>query len=361
MVVAAQPTHDPSAYLLPQDHLRGSPDAAVVLVIYGDFQCPGCAVLAQAVQRLQREFPDQIAVVYRHFPLADTNDKALLAVQAAEAAARQGAFWPVHDALYARQQEWVDLTPDAFRAWLLDLAPSLGLDPARWAADLDDPALARQAQAAWEQGRAAGLDRVPLVFLNGSLYTGPPTYADLRAVVALQLLATRQFHRCPPWVIDPTKTYRLTLHTNRGAVVVVLDPAEAPQAVNSLVFLAQQGWYDGSPAYRIAPGQAVYFGDPSGTGYGHAGFFFDLELTSAMRYDAAGWVGLVNEGPGTNSSRFFITLGPQPAWNGRATRVGRVVQGLALLQDLPAWDAARAPDPAPLVVLRAQVHGLGDE
>ncbi len=356
MVAEPQPTHDARAYLLPEDHLRGSPDAAVVLVIYADFQCPGCAVLAQAVQQLQAEFADQIAVVYRHFPLAQDNDKALLAVQAAEAAARQGAFWIVHDALYARQAEWVGLTPAAFRDWLLQQAPAWGLDPDRLAADLDDPALAAQAQAAWEQGRAAGLDRVPLVFVNGVLYTGPATYADLRAVVALRLLAARQFHRCPPWVVAPDQRYRLTLHTNRGPVVLLLNPADAPQAVNSLVFLAQQGWYDGSPAYRVVPGQAVFLGDPSGTGYGHAGYFFDLELRPTMRYDAAGWVGMVNDGPGTHSSRFFVTLGPLPDLNGRATRVGRVVQGLEVLQDLPPWDGLRDPGPPPLVIQRATVQ-----
>ena len=358
MVARAPATPETRDYLLPQDHLRGSPDAPVLLVVYADFQCPGCAALAQALQRLQAEFPAQVAVVYRHFPLAEDNDKALLAVQAAEAAARQGAFWAMHDALYARQDEWAALTPAAFRDWLLAQAPELGLDPQRLAADLDDPSLAARAQAAWEQGRAAGLDRVPMVFVNGELYTGPPTYTALRTVVALHLLSTRQFHRCPPWVIQPTQRYRLTLHTNRGPVVLVLDPTHAPQAVNSLVFLAQQGWYDGSPAYRIDPGRAVYLGDPSGTGYGHAGYFFDLELHPSMRYDRAGWVGLVNDGPGTQSSRFFITLGPLPEWDGRATRVGRVVQGLAGLQDLPAWDGQQDTGPAPLILQRVEVTPL---
>ena len=357
LVAQPRPTPDPSTYLLPQDHLRGAPDASVVLLMYGDFQCPGCAALAQSLQRLQATFgPQAVAVVYRHFPLAEDNDKALLAVQAAEAAARQAAFWPFHDALYARQAEWRDLTPDAFRAWLLDTAAALGLDPQAFAADLDDPALAAQAQAAWQVGLKAGLRAVPALFVNGQPYTGPPTYDALRTVVALELLAARQFHRCPPWVLRPQRVYRLTFETNRGPVALLLDPSLAPQAVNSLVFLAREGWFDAMPVYRVEPGRAVYWGDPSGTGYGHAGYFFDLELSPAMRYDAAGWVGLVNEGPGTNSSRFFITLAPWPALNGRATRVGRVVQGLAVLQSLPAWPADGSPTAGPpLQVLHARV------
>jgi len=335
----------------------------VVLVAYSDFQCPGCAVLARVLKQLQAEFDGQMAVVYRHFPLAQDNDKALLAVQAAEAAAQQSedGFWALHDALYARQDEWVDLPPDAFRAWLLDLAPTLGLDPDRLAQDLDDPARLRQAQAAWEQGLNAGLRSVPVLFVNGELYTGPPTYPGLRAVVALHALAARHFHRCPEWVVDVNRRYRLDLHTNRGALVLGLDPAEAPQAVNSMVFLAQQGWYDGSPVYRVSPGQAVYLGDPSGTGYGHAGYFFSLELTPGMRYDEPGWVGLVNDGPDTNGSRFFITLGPLPDLNGRATRVGRVIQGLDMLYDLPPWDGLHSEGAAPLIILDVQVRAVAEK
>jgi len=363
LVTRPAATLDPASYLLPEDHVRGDRDAAVVLLVYADFQCPGCAVLARALQKLQTEFGDQVTVVYRHFPLAEDNDKALLAVQAAEAAAQQSeeAFWALHDFLYAHRAEWIDLSPEEFRAWLLASAPELGLDPDRLAQGLDDPALARRAQAAWEQGRAAGLDRVPLVFINGELYTGPPTYEALRAVVALHVLAAKQFHQCPPWVIDPAARYRLTLHTSRGSIVILLDPRDAPQAVNSLVFLAQQGWYDGSPAYRIDPGQAVYLGDPSGTGYGHAGYFFTVELTPNMRYDTAGLVGLVNDGPDTNSSRFFISLAPLPSLNGRATRVGRVVQGLDVLKDLPAWDGLRREGLAPLVIQKVQVQVVDEK
>ncbi len=360
-VMVAQPAtpHDASAYLLPQDHVRGSPEAPVVLVVYADFQCPGCAVLARVLVRLQQEFGPQVAVVYRHFPLAADNDKALLAVQAAEAAAQQGAFWALHDALYTRQGEWADLSPDAFRAWLRTTAEELGLDADRLLREMDDPARIAQAQAAWEQGRDAGLAAVPVVFVNGRPYTGPPDYAGLRAVVALALLAQRQFAACPPWVIEPGRLYRLTLQTDRGPVVMALDSSEAPQAVNSLVFLAQQGWFEAMPVYRVEPGQAVYWGDPSGTGYGHAGYFFALELQSTMRYDAAGWVGLVNEGPDTNSSRFFITLGPRPAWDGRFTRVGRVVQGLDILQALPAWDGLQPTLAGPSLVAQwAQVQAL---
>ncbi len=346
----------PQAYLLPEDHLRGDRQAPVVLLMYGDFQCPGCAVMAQALRRIYEAFPQQVAVAYRHYPLAADNDKALLAVQAAEAAARQGAFWVVHDALYAQQAVWRDLSPAAFHDWLLEQAPAWGLDPQQWAADLDDPALADLARRAWEAGRAAGLVAVPVLFINGELYTGPPDYANLRAAVALKVLSTRQFHRCPPWVVTPNRSYRLTLHTNQGPIVLLLDAADAPQAVNSLVFLAQAGWYDHTPVSRVEPGRAVLLGDPSGTGYGHAGFFFALELSPAMRYPEAGWVGLDNDGPATNDGRFFITLGPRPDLDARFTRVGQVIQGLALLQALPPWDGLHPDNQGPpLWVQRAEV------
>ncbi|MEP7359393.1 MAG: thioredoxin domain-containing protein, partial [Anaerolineales bacterium] len=99
----------------------GPATAAVTLIEYGDFQSPFCAALELVLQKLRTEYPDDLRVVYRQYPLPQ-NDKARLAAQAAEAAEAQGKFWEMHDKLYAAQVEWVDLAPEAFQSTLSEYA-----------------------------------------------------------------------------------------------------------------------------------------------------------------------------------------------------------------------------------------------
>ncbi|MFC1649464.1 DsbA family protein [Patescibacteria group bacterium] len=91
------------------DHTKGSPEAKVILVEYSDFQCPACGAYAAVLSRLSEEIPEDLLIIYRHFPLSNIHTNARAAAIASEAAAQQGKFWEYHDLLFTNQPEWSKL------------------------------------------------------------------------------------------------------------------------------------------------------------------------------------------------------------------------------------------------------------
>ncbi|BCJ28646.1 Na+/H+ antiporter NhaA [Actinocatenispora sera] len=146
-----------------RDHVRGSPDAVVTVVEYGDFECPYCGQAEPAMREaLQRT---DVRFVWRHLPLSDVHPHAQLAAEAAEAAAAQGAFWPMHDLLLARRDR-LRMTD------LLDYADELGLDRARFADDLNHHVhWARIAQDI-ESADLSGVAGTPTFFVDGQRHYG---------------------------------------------------------------------------------------------------------------------------------------------------------------------------------------------
>ena len=108
--------------------------------------------------------------------------------------------------------------------------------------------------------------------------------------------------------------------------------------MNSFVFLAREGWYDGVGLFRIEPSALVESGDPSETGFGDAGYHLPDEIDPRWTFDEPGILALSSAGPGSGGSRFFITLTPLPLLTGSRTIFGRVVEGLELLSGLPGRD-----------------------
>jgi len=106
------------------DWIIGPEDARVTIVEYADFQCPYCSVASDILKDIQEKYPEDVRIVYRHFPLVSIHDKATLAAQAAEAAGLQGAdaFWSMHDMLYDTQTAWAMFTVEEFASWLVDQA-----------------------------------------------------------------------------------------------------------------------------------------------------------------------------------------------------------------------------------------------
>jgi cyclophilin family peptidyl-prolyl cis-trans isomerase/protein-disulfide isomerase len=322
------------------DHVRGQKDAPTTITAYSDFQCPGCAAVADALNRLADSPDGEVRVAFRNYPLASVNDKALLAARAAEAAAEQGKFWEMHDFLYSSQAEWSGLTPEAFEAWLVESAVAgAGLDAEPFAADFERADIVDRAREAWEFGRDTGLPGAPFLFINGQIYTGPKDYDNLSRIIELLALSSRQFKSCPSQVIQPGKEYMATLHTTKGDIVIELIPDSAPTTVNSFVFLAQNGWFDDITFHRVIPGFVAQTGDPSGTGMGNPGYYINNEIDSALRYDREGMVGMANQGPDTNGSQFFITLGPAAHLNAKYTIFGRVIEGMDVARSLTERDA----------------------
>jgi protein-disulfide isomerase len=157
-------TSAPVAPVGPGDHVRG-PEGAPLVIVYGDYECPFCAALEERL----RGAP--IRVTFRHFPVRGSHPRAFPAACAAEAAGRQGAFWAMHDALFADQGRLED-------PHLWARAERLGLDLARFDADRRDPAVAARITGDFRGGVRAGVPTTPTLFWgDGERHAGRPDAA----------------------------------------------------------------------------------------------------------------------------------------------------------------------------------------
>lgn len=324
------------------DWVLGAKDAPVTILVYSDFQCVPCAQLALVLEALQKEFPNDVRVVFRNFTLSN-HDKAALAAQAAEAAGLQGKFWEMHDLLMTKQATWSGLTPSDFQTWLVQQAASLTLNTDQFSTDLAGSVVVKKVADAEKEGLAINLPGVPILLINGSLWQGPHDIDNLRTGIRLLLLAPRQFSGCPSTVINVKKQYIATLQTNKGDILIQLYPDKAPVSVNSFVFLARHGWYDGVIFHTVIPGYIAQTGDPSGTGWGGPGYMIADELDPSLKFDQPGRVGMVNsKTPGSNNSQFFFTYTAQPDLNGKYTIFGQVIKGMDVINSLISRDPAKS-------------------
>ncbi len=144
----------------------------------------------------------------------------------------------------------------------------------------------------------------------------------------------QRYPRPPALTVDLNTAYHATLHTNHGDIALDLFPTEAPLAVNSFLFLAGEGYYDGVTFHRVVPGFVIQGGDPTGTGRGGPGYSFRDELGTGRRY-LRGTVAMANAGPNTNGSQFFICLGDLKLPN-QYTIFGEVVSGMEAVDAIAA-------------------------
>lgn len=142
------------------------------------------------------------------------------------------------------------------------------------------------------------------------------------------------FSAYPETVIDPEKTYEAVIRTDAGDMRFRLFAKEAPQTVNSFVYLANQGYFDNTTFHRVIENFMAQAGDPTGTGRGGPGYVFADEFQSGYRFDRAGLLAMANAGPRTNGSQFFITFVPTPHLNNRHTIFGEVVDGEEVLSQI---------------------------
>jgi cyclophilin family peptidyl-prolyl cis-trans isomerase len=294
-------------------------------------------LLAPVLGQLTKTFPQDVQIVYRHFPLPG-HDKSMLASQAAEAAGKQGKFWEMHDAIFAGQDTWAAYQPDQFATWLVEQAKGLGLETTKFETDMHSAEIVKKVTQAQAVALKIPIPGTPFLLINGKPYEGPRDADSLNAIVNLTTLEERQYSECPAMTIDAKKLYTATIKTDAGDIVVQLFPDKAPMAVNSFVFLAQNGWYDNTIFHRVLPGFIAQAGDPSGSGYGGPGYAFNNEITASSHFDKPGLVGLVNSGPNSNGSQFFITYAPAPDLDGQYTVFGQVIQGMDVANKLKARD-----------------------
>jgi protein-disulfide isomerase len=167
------------------DHTQGPDNAQLTLIEYADFQCPTCAAYAPVLEQLVAEYPDDLQLVYRYFPLKTIHPNATIASQAAEAAGLQGKFWEMHDILFNRQGEWSRLSSP--RRTFIDYAEELGLDATRFESDMNSKGVKDRVDADFQSATAAGLSGTPTFYLNGVALDNPRGYEGFKEVLDAQL------------------------------------------------------------------------------------------------------------------------------------------------------------------------------
>jgi len=337
---------------------RGSVQAPVVVTIYGDYQSPPSSAMMSILDELLVRHPQLLKIEYRHFPLVTIHDKSLIAVLAAEASGQQGAFWPMHSWLYDNQSTWSGDSQEEFVERVIAAADSLGLDVTAFQASITDPQLQADVQETFNHAVSLGILSIPYVAINGEPFVLPATLSNLEAYTQLALLETRQEENYPPLNLEGEREWIARLLLDNGSEIVIqLYPDSAPLAVNSFLYLAEGGWFDNTGFYAVIPGVQVEGGDPSHTGLGDVGYYFETEIDPVRTFDESGMVGLIARGTDINGSAFFITLASRPELNGTRTIFGRVIAGLEQLQTLPA----RAPledllQPLPLLITSIRIE-----
>ncbi|MCB9446614.1 MAG: peptidylprolyl isomerase [Ardenticatenaceae bacterium] len=309
--------------------------------------------------RLVDAYPDAVQLTYRSFPLISIHANAQKSAEAAEAANAQDAFWPYHDLLFERQNEWASLSETEARDYFISLAEGLGLDTAQFTADLDGDVYADYVSTSYQEAINLNLSGTPSIILNGRLLPGdgiPFDYTvwdnfvkeQIQLQGPLQELAKRQYDAPPPMTIDENATYLAHVKMeNGGEFTIELLPKSAPQTVNSFVFLAQEGWFDGVTFHRVLPGFVAQTGDPSGTGMGDPGYTIPNEIDPNLSHNAPGMVAMANSGPDTNGSQWYITLGDVSQLDGGYTIFGRVTEGMDVVEAITPRNPANDPNAPP--------------
>ena len=173
-------TYFPPRLTLPvgeRDHGEGSADAPVVLVEYGDYQCPYCGAAYPVVKRLQKDLGSGLRFVFRNFPITNAHPRAEWAAETAEAAAAQGQFWPMHDFLYENQRLFED------ESYFTQFEGKLKLDVTRIGREVAQHAYAARIEEDFMSGVRSGVNGTPTFFINGVRYDGAPDVAPLAAAL----------------------------------------------------------------------------------------------------------------------------------------------------------------------------------
>ena len=170
LIATLSPPVDPE-----RDHVRGSAEAPVTLVEYGDFQCPYCGEAYPIVRDLQERFGDRLRFVFRHMPLPDLHPRAPFAAEAAEAAGAQERFWEMHDSLMADQGRLDD-------PHLWERCRLLGIDLDRFERDRRSQGVADRVERDFRSGVRAGVMTTPTLFRNGQAHPGVPGRALMEAL-----------------------------------------------------------------------------------------------------------------------------------------------------------------------------------
>ena len=161
-----------------RDHIQGPADAPVTLVEYGDYQCPYCGAAHRSVQEVQARMGNRLRFVFRNFPISTSHPRAEQAAEAAEAAAAQGRFWPMHDLIFENQKRLRDRD-------LRDYAEQVGLDLERFDVELAEHVHAARVHEDFMSGVRSGVNGTPTFFVNGARHDDAYDVETLLAALEL--------------------------------------------------------------------------------------------------------------------------------------------------------------------------------
>jgi protein-disulfide isomerase len=148
-----------------KDHFQGKENAPIVLVEFGDYQCPHCGRAYPIIKNIQKKLGDRLKFVFRNFPLAESHPDATHAAIAAEAASAQNKFWQMHDILFENQIRLDDIH-------LVRYAEKIGLDVVQFEKDFEAPLYQEKVESDFESGVRSGVNGTPSFFINGEKYNG---------------------------------------------------------------------------------------------------------------------------------------------------------------------------------------------
>jgi protein-disulfide isomerase len=216
---------------------KGPASAPITIVEFSDFQCPFCSRVLTTLDKLQKDYPGKIRVFFRHNPLPFHSD-ATPAAQAAVAAELQGKFWPMHDKLFANQQNLK--RPD-----LEKYAQEIGLDMAKFKADIDSPAVKKRVDDDLELGKKLGVQGTPNFFIDGRPIRGAVPYEQFKSAIDDELARGKKLVEKGT---SPGGVFA-ALMKGQGKGLGTPTPPAAPPRIPI-----------GSEVYKIEPGDAPHIG-----------------------------------------------------------------------------------------------------
>lgn len=148
------------------DQVFGKKDSPVVLIEYGDFQCPGCSTSASVMKELSEKYEDKIAFVFRNYPLVSAHPNAMISASSAEAAGLQGKYWEMHDRIFVDQGLWKNLSGSARLDYFIGVAEELSLDIDKFKSDLESDAVSKKIRFDRSLGDKSQISGTPAFFLN---------------------------------------------------------------------------------------------------------------------------------------------------------------------------------------------------
>ena len=282
----------------------GPEDAVLTIIEYADFQCPYCADASLSLIEYQREHCDDVRLVYRHFPLS-FHEKAVPAALAANAAGYQGMFFEAEEFLFERQAEWSVLeNNDVFTEWLIrEFSKFSDLDFDLWYLAFSDSDNEAAVRKMYSQVIKAGIvSGTPTVFLNYIDSNYMFDEASLDSFIEKIRMNEYRASECPDVVIEEGRSYTAVLETDAGDIHIELFPDTAPNAVNSFIYQAASGLYDGLELRSGYDGFEIMVGN-----MGNPGYSFDTEFADSRLFDGPGYMGISLFSDELTSGQVFIT------------------------------------------------------